>query len=443
MSARRLPCQSPSSASLPVLASSARRRTVLVGGLAASLALAGCGPSAGGSGEDGLSFMFWGPTFYQDFTAEMVDAFTAENPEVKVTLEPSEWDGYWDKLATRVAGGSTPDVINMDGKYIAEYSGRGVLADLESFEALDLSTLSTEDLDAGRVDGVLTGLSTGSNAWVVLANPAVFEEAGVEMPDDTTWTWDDFQDIATRISEATEGVGVTGGASYADLTIYLRQKGEDLWGPDGLGCTEASLTEWYQLYLDLQESGATLAADAAVEDSAVSLEQQAFSTGGSGMTWSWTNQLQSVRDALGSDDAVMLRPPSLAGSAEENGLFRKATMYWSIGADSAHGEEAAALVNFLVNAPEAQRIQLLNRGVPSDPEAIAVMQEDLTATDQEIVDFLEMITPELAGTPAVQPMGTADSQNILTRLLEEVRFGTITPEEAAAQTIEEISAMIE
>ena len=420
------------------------RRTVFGAGLTSSLLLAACGPSTpSASTAQELSFTFWGPAFYQEFTADMVDAFLATDPGFEVSLQPSEWDGYWDKLATQVAGGTPPDVINMDGKYIAEYSGRGVLADLEALDGLDLSGIDASDLDAGRVDGVLTGLSTGSNAWVVVANPALFEQAGVELPDDTTWTWGDFHDIASRISESGVATGVTGGASYADLTIFLRQKGEDLWAPEGMGCTAESLTEWFQLYLDLQESGATLAADAAVEDASATQEQQAFSTGRSAMTWTWTNQLQSVRDAVGSQDVVMLRPPSLAGSASENGLFKKATMFWSVAAGSKAPERAAALVDFLVNSPEAQAIQLLNRGVPSNPEAITAMGDALTETDRDVVDFLEAIGPELAGAPAVQPMGTADSQNTFTRLLDEVRFGSLTPAEAAEQTLAEVNGMVQ
>ncbi|MGY5764270.1 ABC transporter substrate-binding protein [Brachybacterium sp. DNPG3] len=424
------------------------RRTLLtagmVGSVAGSLLLAGCGPSARtAETSNEVSFTFWGPTFYQDFTAEMVDAFLAANSEITVDLQPSEWDGYWDRLATQVAGGTPPDVINMDGKYIAEYSGRGVLADLESLADLDLSGIAAADLDAGRVDGVLTGLSTGSNAWVIAANPTVFAAAGVDMPDDTTWTWDDFQAIAKAISDSGVATGVTGGGSYADLTIFLRQKGEDMWAEDAMGCTVESLTEWYQLYLDLQESGATLAADAAVEDASVALEQQAFSTGDAAMTWTWTNQLQSLRDAVGEDGAVMLRPPSLAGAATENGLFKKATMFWSISATSTRQDQAAQLVDFLVNDPGAQKIQLLNRGVPSDPAAVEAMGDALTATDQEVVAFLDAVTAEITGAPAVQPMGTADSQNTLTRMLDEVRFGTSTPAEAAQTTLDEINGMVE
>jgi len=444
-----MPIPSPRSPR-PRPAGGVARRTLLaggIGGLIAPTLLSACGPSAGGGagtpGGGGIAFTFWGPDFYQQFTTTMVDAFTAAHPEVPVSLQPAEWGGYWDKLAISVAGGTTPDVINMDGKYIAEYSGRGVLADLEALEGLDLSGIDDADLDAGRVDGTLTGISTGSNAWVVVVNPQLFADAGVEIPDDTTWTWDDYVQTATRISESGVATGVTGGGSYADLTVFLRQRGEDLWAADGMGCREESLAAWFQLYKDLQDSGATLAADAAVEDGSATLEQQAFSTARSAMSWTWTNQLAAVRDAAGNQEIAMLRAPSAAGSAQENGMFKKASMYWSVAADSADPAGAAALVDFLLNAPEAQAIQLLNRGVPSNPAAIEAMGEDLTGTDREVIDFLDAITPELGAAPAVQPMGTADAQNTFTRLLTDVRFGSATPAEAAAATLSEVNGMVE
>ena len=80
------------------------RRTVFGVGLASSLLLASCGPSAkSASTSQDLSFAFWGPAFYQEFTAEMVEAFAATDPGFEVSVQPSEWSGYWDKMATQVA----------------------------------------------------------------------------------------------------------------------------------------------------------------------------------------------------------------------------------------------------------------------------------------------------------------------------------------------------
>jgi len=433
------------------------RRTLLTaaGGLGLTGVLAACsrggtgtggGGSAGGASGDGadenIRFTFWGPTFYQEITGEMVDAFREANPSISVELEPGEWGGYWDRLATQVAASDEPDVINMDGKYLAEYAGRGVLADLEQLP-IDLSKVSDADLDSGRLDGTLYAVSTGQNAWVLLANPAVFEAAGLEIPDDTTWTWDDLAEISTTISQTVpDTVGCAGGSSYADLTIWARQHGEDLWQADGMATSPEVLTAWFQWYLDLQESGATLGAAATQEEGTMSLEQQAFAVGKAGLSWAWTNQLGNYRQASGRDDVVMLRPPSLTGKATENGLFGKASMFWSISARSQVQDSAAALVDFLVNDEAANSIQLLNRGVPSNPEIVASMQDKLTETDTYVVEFMTSVLAEISTTPAVQPTGTSGAQDVFTRYLTEVRFKNLTPAEAAAATIAEVNATV-
>jgi len=142
-----------------------------------------------------------------------------------------------------------------------------------------------------------------------------------------------------------------------------------------------------------------------VEEAAGAYEEQAFPTNTAAMTWSWTNQLANARTASGHDDVKMLRPPSVTGKAAENGLFGKASMYWSIAARSKQPEQAAALVNFLINDPAAAQIQLVNRGVPSDPKMLEAMKAKLTKTDIDVVDFLKAVTPEMGAAPAVQPIG--------------------------------------
>ncbi len=428
-----------------------RRSLLVMAGAGIGAALTACSRGSGGNGDatgggaDGsetVRFTFWGPAFYQEFTAEMVDAFGQVNSDIAVTLEPAEWGGYWDRLATQMAAADEPDVINMDGKYLAEYAGRGALADLEQLD-IDISKVAASDLDSGRIDGTLYAISTGQNAWVILANPAVLEAAGVEMPDDTTWTWDDLASIATTVSdEVDDAVGITGGGSYADLTIWARQHGQDLWQSDGMAISEDVLAGWFQWYLDLQDSGATLDASRTQEEGTLSLEQQAFSVGKAGLTWAWTNQLGSIRTAVGSEDIVMLRPPSVTGVATENGLFGKASMFWSISARSEVPEGAARLVDFLVNDPAANAIQLLNRGVPSNPELVAGFEADLTPTDTYVVEFLTAVLAEISTTPAVQPTGTSGAQDVFTRYLTDVRFGSTTPEAAAAGTITDVNASV-
>ena len=115
------------------------RRTALALGLTVPglAGLAACGPNASGGGGGGsadgsasLRLAWWGNPTRDESTKEVVEAFEEVDDSISVSLEPGEWSGYWDKLATQTAGGDTPDVIQMDEKYIAEYGGRGALLNL-------------------------------------------------------------------------------------------------------------------------------------------------------------------------------------------------------------------------------------------------------------------------------------------------------------------------
>lgn len=426
------------------------RRTLFgsLAAVAAGSALAGCSggaakPAQQTAGPATLAFTYWGPDFYQRYTQQMIDAFMAENPDIKVAPQPSEWSGYWDKLATMVAGNNAPDVLNMDGKYLAEYAGRGVLADLSKVEGLDLSGLTDADKQAGTFEGKLAAVSTGWNAFVVFANPAVFKAANVAMPDDKTWTWDDYLKTAKAINTATPAAaGATGGGTYADLTIFLRQRGEDLFKDKGVGYKDETAAEWFDLVgRKLMASGGFNAAKAQ-EDGAAPYEQQAFPTGKSAMFWSWTNQLANARKATGQD-IVMLRPPSASGKVNENGLFLKASMFWSMAAKSTKQAQSAKFINFLLNSPKANEIQLLNRGVPSSEAALKAMEGKLSETDKYIASWLKQAGSEITmDAPAIQPEGAADSQNSIARALQDVRFGRLEPLGAAQRLTSEIKGMI-
>ena len=75
----------------------------------------------------------------------------------------------------------------MDMNYIAEYGTRQALLDLAK---VDVSKFSEGTVDSGKINDQLVGINAGVNSVIIFANPAIFEKAKMDVPDDTTWTWD-------------------------------------------------------------------------------------------------------------------------------------------------------------------------------------------------------------------------------------------------------------
>ena len=184
---------------------------------ATALVMTGCAASGGDTADlelsdepVTLSFTWWGNDTRTAQTQEVIAAFEAANPTITIEPQFTDWAGYWDKLATETAANDAPDIIQMDEKYIATYGGRGALLDMATLDgAVDTSKIPDTVLDAGKVEESLYGVPVGLDGYAFIANPNIFEQYGVEIPDDSTWTWDDLADTAAAISAAGGGIGVT------------------------------------------------------------------------------------------------------------------------------------------------------------------------------------------------------------------------------------------
>lgn len=417
-------------------------------GAALLLLTAACGGSGDSAdGDDGvtLRFTWWGSDVRHEATQEVIDAFEAEHPDISVTGEFGEWSGYWDKLATTVAAGDAPDVIQMDEAYLREYASRGALLDLSTLDGLDTSAYEESTLATGAIDDGLYGLSAGINSYAFLANPAIFRAAGVEMPDDTSWTWDDYIDVSTRITENTDD-GVYGSQSFgneqAALTVWARQRGESLFTEEGeVAFSEETLVSFFEHTLAMQDAGAVPPASVTAEENSIALDQGVTATGQVALGFMWSNQLHAASTAAG-EDLVLLRLPSVEGSAEANGGYYKSSMFWSASARTEHPEEVALFLDFLANSEEAGAILLAERGVPPNNDVRAAVTDELDRADAAAVEYIEDIGDEIGEAPAPPPVGGASVQKIFQRYVGEVLFERMSPADAAPAMIDELSAEV-
>ncbi|MFC7330523.1 ABC transporter substrate-binding protein [Marinactinospora rubrisoli] len=418
----------------------------LAGCCAVALVATGCG--GGGDGADGevtLRFSWWGADERHAETQEVIERFEAANPGINVEGEYADWASYWDRLATNVAANDAPDIIQHEERYLREYGDRGALLNLHEFEdVLDLSNIDELALGGGEVDGELYGVATGVNAYGIIADPQIFEEAGVEMPDDTTWTWDDYVEIATEITENSPD-GVYGAQNYgfneAGFNIFARQRGESLYTEDGgIGFTQGTLADWWELSLELQDSGAEPGAARSVEVESGGVDQSLIATNTGAMYHSWTNQL-GVLTNTSEHELQMLRYPR-AGEDDPTGLYLKPAMYYSVSARSEHPREAAMFVDFLLNDPQAAEIILADRGLPANLELREQIRDDLEAGDAVGAEFIEEITPGITDAAPVPPIGAGEVVDLIKRTNEEVLFGRLTPDEAAERFMADVETAI-
>ncbi|GAA4428093.1 extracellular solute-binding protein [Georgenia halophila] len=422
-----------------------RSRVAMAGLAATSLVLAACGQGQnpatdpGGGGDDGgggngdgqatVRFSWWGSDGRHRLNEELIAVFESQHPNIDIVPDYTDWSGYWDKLSTTIAAGDAPDVIMQDERYLREYGSRGVLADLSQYD-IDTSEYEPSVLASGQFDGGLYGLSTGVNVYALMVNPRMLDEAGVEMPDDETWTWEDFHGITTAISENTEHYGFQSHADTEQLTVWARQHGGDLFSEDGgLGFSDAILEEYWDMSLALQESGAQPGASETIEIAELGPEQSLLGTGSGAFGAWWTNQLTVIEGAAG-EPLELVRWPG-ESQFEQPGTWLKSSMLLSMSSTTEHPEEAAMFIDWMNNSVEAGEIILSDRGLPSNLEVREAIMGDLPDAERRAAEFIADLEDEVAAPPPVPPVGASDVSEALGRFNEQVLFETLTPEEAA------------
>ncbi|WP_022872758.1 ABC transporter substrate-binding protein [Nesterenkonia alba] len=420
-------------------------RTVGVVGIAA-LTLTACGGDAdgetNGNGEEdvSLSFTWWGGDTRHEYTQEIIEMFEAEYPHISVEPLYGEWDGYWDQLATQTAAQDTPDIVQMDLMYLREYIENGILLELD---AIDTGEFTEELLDTGRLDGALYAMPVGQTALTFAANLDLFEEAGLERPDDESWTWDDLLEAATEVSENTDAYGQAGSFGDAGFEIWLRQTyGVSNLDEDGqLAWEPEDAVPYFELLEQFQEAGAIPSAAEISEERGITREQTLIATGGAALSEAWDTTLV----ALSSNEGVDLHPlmlPSETGNAADAGMYYKASMFYSVYAGTEHPEEAQLFVDFLVNNEEAGQLQSLERGIPGNESVRELIRDDLDDVQTRILEFSESLEEVVGDSPPLPPEGFGAVQEIIWRYEEEFLFGRLSAEEAAEGMHGEIDSSV-
>ncbi|WP_114589136.1 ABC transporter substrate-binding protein [Microbacterium arborescens] len=412
-------------------------------GVAIAVSLSGCAAGSGGGSDEKITlrFAWWGSDELNAIKDEQIALFEKAHPNITVAGEPSEYNGYYDKLATQVAGGGAPDALQITYDALPLYVAKNAIADISS--DVDQESFTPGSLDAGMIDGKLYALPTGVGSRGIIVNPAVFEAAGVPLPDDTTWTWDDYTDIATQISEKS-GDGVYGSAQIANdqsLMAFARQNGEDLYTADGeFGVSEKTATEFFTFAKELQASGGSPDASTAAEDASASLEQSLMGQGKIGMAFAPLNFTGIYATASGQDLQILNVPGDSAGKV---GLVIQPTVQYAVSSKSKHPREAAMLIDFLLNSDEAGPLNKLTLGIPATPAVLEAITPEFSESEKAQVAFIDRLSA--AGGAPQNPLALPTSQlgPIITKLLDDVTFDKATPADAASELVSQVKTALD
>jgi multiple sugar transport system substrate-binding protein len=333
--------------------------------------------SAAPSGYSGppvtIEYSIWGdPTELKNQQA-IVDAFHAQEPNITVKVTVADWDTYWSKLQTGLAGGAAPDVFAMDGPLFPDYASRDVLLDLtpyiqgEGYDLTALNDLAVKDFTSA--DGRQLGLPRDLNVIALFYNKKLFDKASVPYPDDT-WDWNKLVAVGKQLTIDQNGDGKPDQwGVYTETTDmenawseFVWENGGDILAPDGSSIVldQPAATGGIQFLQDL------IWKDKVVPDPALFAETgDAFEQGKAAMeiNGSW---LVATDEAAGLKFGIAPLPAGPAG---------RATSVNPTGAVVSKGTKAPdaawAFAKYLASPAAQQKIMALKASLPVNLEVLS------------------------------------------------------------------------
>jgi multiple sugar transport system substrate-binding protein len=183
-----------------------------------------------------ITYMLWGSPEELAVWQKIVDEFQATDPNIKVNVDVSDWESYWNKLKTLYAGGTPPDVFAMDGPLYPDWVSRDVLLNLQPY--LDKSPDALKGIYPGtlaayqRPDGYY-GLPRDFQTIVLFYNKDLFDQAGVPYPT-KDWTMNDLREASKKLTKDNDGDGKADQWGFStDLWDMEQFWGATMWGFGG------------------------------------------------------------------------------------------------------------------------------------------------------------------------------------------------------------------
>lgn len=251
------------------------RKLILAAGaaLAVGAMLAGCSSGNTGDTSSGvashdtkadLTYAVWDQNQVAAIKANL-KGFNKEYPNIKVNVDVTPFGTYWTKLQTEASSSTLPDLFWMNGPNFQLYASNGKIEPITSevkSGAIKPANYPKSLDKMYSLDGVQYGVPKDFDTIAVWVNKALFQKAGVPLPQ-AGWTWADFQKTGAEISQKLKADGDFGAAAGMDgqTTYYdtIFQAGGNVVSPNGKksGYDTPAAQAGIQFWTDLIKSGAS------------------------------------------------------------------------------------------------------------------------------------------------------------------------------------------
>lgn len=425
--------------------------------LLACAALAGCGGSsassqAGGGtaaadGKTAISVSWWGGDSRFEATQKALDAYVETNPGVEISTSYGAWTGWEDSMSTAFYAGTAQDVDQVNWNWIYDYDNGGkTFVDLNTLsDAIDLTQFDESALEQCTVDGRLSAIPVAMTGRLFFWNETPYKEAGISVPA----TYDDLMAAGAIFQEKLGDDYYPMIMAEYDRMIFmvwaLECKYGKNWVENGeLQYTAEEIAEGLQMLLDMEAAHVIPTISKVVGDGAESIDKNPnWIDGKYGGIFEWDSAGTKNRDAL-ADSSGFTVGNYLTGFGDYHGGFTKVSLGFSIAQSCQNQQEAAKLINYLLNEEDGIKAMGSERGIPLSKKGLEVcIDNDLLDPTVAEANGIVMEWCDFTLDPAFEDASLkATNTGVYWDVMAGVSYGDYTPAEGAQILIDGIESAI-
>jgi multiple sugar transport system substrate-binding protein len=388
-----------------------------------------------------LTMSVWGSLDDQTAYQARLDLAAEAFPNIHVELLYTP-DDYDQRIQTMIAGGESPDIIQL-AEAVHSYSSRGQLLGLNELAAnIDLDARFGSNYLQYQGEGNLYAMPDRGGAMIVYYNIDMFDAAGLEYPS-AEWTWEEFHAAAQALTivEGDEVVqyGFAAGGWWPWWLSFIYQNGGSLFDEAGQpNFNTPEVVEALNFYNDLVYTSRVAPSPEDYANLGTNSPDPLFAQGKVAiiMTGFWNIASLRTVENLNWDIAPVWQNVERGTVSFGSGL--------AISSDTEHPEEAFQIIDFLTGA-EAQAV-IVERGQDA-PANVEALQSDLFLSGETFANrsinmqaFADSADAIIA-LPLVPEWN--EMQSILSANLDEVFLGTMDVETAVENIQSELELLFE
>lgn len=410
--------------------------------------LTGCVAALAESEPITLRFSWWGGDERLAATLKVIEQFEALHPNIKIEPEYGSADGYNDKLATQLAAGTEPDIMQIEpgnmpllvgdeNKYFVDLLQTGF--DVSGFEEAYIAQRIN-----GRYNGQQVGLPTGIAGIALLVNKDMADAFGLDFSQ--PYTWEDFIEWGKQVHEKDDSVYLLCSNKDYLSNIVARTYAKQVSGTQVISdetkeqlMTEEDWVEVYKLVASLYENQVVAPASYTASYSGDNMQSDPNWIAGKYVCcFCWVSTCEVMAAANPSANYVAGHFPVME-NAKSEGWFANTPQIMSISSRSAHVEEAQMFLDYFFNNEEAMATLGTVRSVPPTARAREICAE------LGIMSTLLKDSADNAGAyngivdDAISY--SQEGRQLWIDEIEAIGFGVTTAEQAAAETYSMYNAM--